>query len=237
MSKQLSLAVNLRDTETFDSFIVGENSHLVHRLKSLLNKTLNTKSQPWLTFVSGEHGVGKSHLLYSLCHKAQSANVTAVYLSFKEKQQYSPEVLDGLEHSQLICLDDVDALQDSQTWQIAVFDLLNRVKELGISHVVACANGGPMSLNLQLADLASRLAWGVSFSLASLSDEGRCVALLTRAKQRGLVMPEKVAVYLVNHWQRDMPSLMNTLDKLDQLSLQQQRKLTIPFVKEALNLN
>ncbi|MEI8647476.1 hypothetical protein P4S73_05115 [Paraglaciecola sp. Hal342] len=50
-------------------------------------------------------------------------------------------------------------------------------------------------------------------------------------------MPEKVAVYLVNHWQRDMPSLMNTLDKLDQLSLQQQRKLTIPFVKEALNLN
>ncbi|MEI8647477.1 hypothetical protein P4S73_05120 [Paraglaciecola sp. Hal342] len=72
----------------------------------------------------------------------------------------------------MICLDDVDALQDSQTWQIAVFDLLNRVKELGISHVVACANGGPMSLNLQLADLASRLAWGVSFTLASLSDEG-----------------------------------------------------------------
>ncbi|WP_166423835.1 DnaA regulatory inactivator Hda [Paraglaciecola sp. 20A4] len=236
MSKQLSLAVHLRDTETFDSFIVGENSHLVHRLKSLLKKTLDMQNQPWLTFVSGEYGVGKSHLLYSLCHKAQTAKVSAVYFSFKDKEQYSPEVLDGLEHSQLICLDDVDALKDSQTWQIAVFDLLNRVKELGASHVVVCANGGPTSLDLQLADLASRFAWGVSYTLASLSDEGRCVALLTRAKQRGLVMPEKVAIYLVNHWRRDMPSLMNTLDKLDQMSLQQQRKLTIPFVKEALNL-
>ena len=208
----------------------------MHRLKSLLKKTLDTQNQPWLTFVSGEYGVGKSHLLYSLCHKAQTAKVSAVYFSFKDKEQYSPEVLDGLEHSQLICLDDADALNDSQTWQIAVFDLLNRVKELGASHVVVCANGGPTSLDLQLADLASRFAWGVSFTLASLSDEGRCIALLTRAKQRGLVMPEKVAVYLVNHWRRDMPSLMNTLDKLDQMSLQQQRKLTIPFVKEALNL-
>lgn len=236
MSKQLSLAVNLRDTETFDSFIVGENAQLVHTVKSLLNQTSSKGHTLWLTFISGDHGVGKSHLLFSLCHKAQATAVNAVYLSFKDKGQFTTEVLDGLEHSQLICLDDADELSKSMEWQVAVFDLLNRVKERGKTQVVVCANSGPKSLDLQLADLASRFAWGVSYNLQGLNDEQRGLALLTRARQRGLNMPLKVASYLVNHWQRDMPALMKTLDKLDELSLQQQRKLTIPFVKQALNL-
>jgi DnaA family protein len=236
MTKQLSLAVNLGDTETFDSFVVGENSQLLHKLKSLLSQTTTKAPQPWLTFISGDHGVGKSHLLFSLCHKAQSAQIDAVYLNFKEKGEFTTAVLDGLEHSQLICLDDAEALSGSMEWQVAVFDLLNRVKEQGKSHVVVCANSGPKSLDLQLPDLASRFAWGVSYNLQGLNDEERCIALLTRARQRGLNMPQKVALYLVNHWQRDMPALMSTLDKLDELSLQQQRKLTIPFVKQALEL-
>lgn len=236
MNKQLSLAVNLRDTETFDSFIVGENSQLVHRVQSQLTPSLNLGHQPWLTFISGDNGVGKSHLLFSLCHKAQSIGVSAVYLSFKEKDQFTTEVLEGLEHSQLICLDDADELSASLEWQVAVFDLLNRVKEQGTTQVVVSANCGPKSLDLQLADLGSRFVWGVSYNLQGLNDEQRCIALLTRARQRGLNMPQKVAIYLVNHWQRDMPALMSTLAKLDELSLQQQRKLTIPFVKQALNL-
>jgi DnaA family protein len=234
MSKQLSLPVNLRDNETFDSFVLGDNGQLVGHLQSLTEPLSEINPQSWLTFISAESGVGKSHLLYALCQHAQQHNVSSVYLNFHEKDALSVEMLDGLEHCQLICLDDINALEGSNSWQIAVFDLINRVKEQGTARLIITANSPAKHLNFELADLLSRLSWGLSYKLHALNDEQRCEALLNRASQRGLKMPINVASYLVNHWQRDMPALMNTLDKLDQLSLQQQRKLTIPFVKASL---
>ena len=236
MNKQLSLPVNLRDTETFDSFIEGNNQQLVSRLISLTKQTNPSHDMPWLTFVSGDTGVGKSHLLYALCHEAQNNGLTCVYLNFNDRESLSLEMLEDLEHSQLICLDDVDALKDSKPWQIGVFDLINRVKENGASRLVFTANASPNNLQLELADLTSRLSWGINYKLNALGDEQRSEALIKRAEQRGLSMPKKVATYLVNHWRRDMPALMNTLDKLDVISLQVQRKLTIPFVQTALHL-
>jgi DnaA family protein len=236
MNEQLSLAVSLSDTETFESFVVGDNVQLLSHLKTLFDEQDKGESRPWLNFIYGETGVGKSHLMYALCQQAQKNDLNSVYLSFKEKEQYSVEILDGLQHCQLLCLDNVEDLQDSRVWQVGVFDLINRIKEQGTCTLVFAAASNPKNLQFSLADLASRLTWGLSLKLHPLNDEQRCNALVNRALLRGITMPEKVAAYLVNHWQRDMPSLMSTLDKLDALSLQQQRKLTIPFVKSALNL-
>ncbi|MFT5311925.1 MAG: DnaA family protein [Paraglaciecola sp.] len=236
MSKQLSLAVNLRDTETFDSFVMGDNSQLVSHLHSLIEPLAEVNKQGWLTFISAESGVGKSHLLYALCQHAQQHGVSSVYLNCHDIEALSVEMLESLEHCQLICLDDIDGLNGSNSWQVAVFDLINRVQEQGTAKLVITANTQATHLSFKLADLVSRLSWGLSFKLYGLNDEQRCDALLNRASQRGLKMPINVANYLVNHWQRDMPALMNTLDKLDELSLQQQRKLTIPFVKASLGL-
>jgi DnaA family protein len=148
----------------------------------------------------------------------------------------SPDVLMGLEHYRLICLDDIEKLQGESAWQIAVFDLINRIKEQGNSCLVITGNQPPKQLSLELPDLISRLSWGTNFQLYSLTDEQRQQALIVKAQHRGLNMSKDVARYLVNHWQRDMPALISSLDILDEQSLQQQRKLTIPFVKVILSL-
>jgi DnaA family protein len=236
MTKQLSLPVNLKDAETFDSFVVGNNQQIVNTLLSLTEVPKSSSDAPWLIFISGDSGVGKSHLLYALCQLAQTDEHSCVYLNFNDKESLSVEMLEGLEHSQVICLDDINALRGSKIWQVGVFDLINRVKESGTSQLVITANASPKNLEFELADLTSRLSWGLSYKLNALDDEQRSEALMKRAKQRGLSMPKKVATYLVNHWRRDMPALMNTLEKLDVISLQEQRKLTIPFVKTALKL-
>jgi DnaA family protein len=43
-----------------------------------------------------------------------------------------------------------------------------------------------------------------------------------------------VAEYLIHHWRRDLPSLMAALDSLDRYSLQTQRAITVPLLKEIL---
>ena len=49
-------------------------------------------------------------------------------------------------------------------------------------------------------------------------------------------MPGETARYLLKRSKRDMASLFGVLDKLDLESLRAQRRLTIPFVRDALQL-
>ena len=51
-------------------------------------------------------------------------------------------------------------------------------------------------------------------------------------KRGGLVLSQEVAEYLIHHLQRDMRVLMRVLKQLDSLSMREQRRLTIPFIKK-----
>jgi DnaA family protein len=236
VSSQLSLPIGLKDTESFASFIPGQNAQACSHLGELFGQFENKHVDNWLTYLFSDSGMGKSHLLYATCQQAESVGETCIYLSFSEKQYMSPDVLMGLEHYRVICLDDVEKIHGESAWQVAVFDLINRVKEQNDSCLVITGNQPPKQLPLELPDLISRLSWGTNFQLYSLTDEQRQLALIVKAQHRGLNMSKDVAKYLVNHWQRDMPALIASLDILDEQSLQQQRKLTIPFVKAILDL-
>ncbi|MFT2091168.1 DnaA regulatory inactivator Hda [Paraglaciecola sp. 2405UD69-4] len=236
VTNQLLLPVGLKESESFDSFIPGENQQICHHLLGLFDELNHKTIEHWLTYLFADTGMGKSHLLYASCQQAERMNMTCVYFSFKEKQQLSPDVLQSLEHYQLICLDDIEYLDGEREWQEAIFNLINRVKEKADTCLVITGNQAPQKLTLQLPDLISRLSWGTSFKVHSLNDEQRQEALIVKASYRGLNMSRDVARYLVTHWQRDMPALIKSLDILDEKSLQQQRKLTIPFVKNTLGL-
>jgi DnaA family protein len=58
--------------------------------------------------------------------------------------------------------------------------------------------------------------------------------LQLRAARRGLDLSEEAALYLVHRLPRDLHSLFAVLDQLDEASMVAQRRLTIPFLREAL---
>jgi DnaA family protein len=87
---------------------------------------------------------------------------------------------------------------------------------------------------VQLADLRSRLTWGIVYQLAQPNDADKALILQFRATRRGLTLSPGVASYIVNRAPRAMPRLLEVLDRLDKASLAQQRALSIPFVKAAL---
>ncbi|MBI3188365.1 MAG: DnaA regulatory inactivator Hda, partial [Gammaproteobacteria bacterium] len=68
--------------------------------------------------------------------------------------------------------------------------------------------------------------------IKSLDDSDKLKALGLRALARGYALPENVAQYLLNNFARDLAGLFERLDQLELVSLQQQRKLTLPFVKQ-----
>jgi len=92
----------------------------------------------------------------------------------------------------------------------------------------------PDQTGILLADLVSRLSWGVTYALKPLDEETLFAAVTYRARARGLELPEDTARFLLRRFPRDLASLCDLLDRLDQASLIARRRLTIPFVKAAL---
>ena len=85
-----------------------------------------------------------------------------------------------------------------------------------------------------MADLKSRLAWGITIGLKELSDEHKQLVLQSRAQQMGMTLSGEACSYLLHHHSRTLKALLDTLEKLERASLAAHRKLTIPFIKEVL---
>ena len=50
----------------------------------------------------------------------------------------------------------------------------------------------------------------------------------------GFEMPTDAVEYLLRRYPRDMHALIRLLDRLDRSTLEQQRRVTIPFIKEVM---
>ncbi len=240
MSKiaQLTLSVQLPDDETFLSYQSITNHTVSDLLKAFINEMpvhseITTDDGVKGFYLFGLTGVGKSHLLHASCAYAQELGLSSVCLSFSELQQLSVEVLEGLETIDLICLDDVQLIANDLKWQQAVFDLYNRVFEQN-KKIIITGDKSVNQLGLSLADLGSRLSWGLVEQLKPICDEEKLTAIQFRAQQRGLLLSEDVARFLMTRLSREMNSLLAALDKLDKASIREQRKITIPFIKQVL---
>ncbi len=126
--------------------------------------------------------------------------------------------------------DDVENLDEPS--QIGLFNAINEARQLG-GTVLAAGNAPPAQLPLR-EDLKSRLAWGLVYQVKLLSDEERSTYLRAEAARRGMQLPGEVVAYLLTHMRRDLRSLTAILDRLDQVSLELKRPITLPLLREAI---
>ncbi|MGQ7248934.1 DnaA regulatory inactivator Hda [Halomonas sp. V046] len=226
---QLPLGLGLRDDATFDNFHPGPNAALVDRLVH----QFDAQGEPFL-YLWGPPGAGRSHLLQAACHRASAEDRRALYLPLEELGHFPPLMLEDVERLDLLAIDDLDKVVGRKRWEEGLFHAFNRLRDSGRRLIIA-ASMPPRQLGVTLPDLASRLTWGVTFHLDGLDDDHRLAALQLRARIRGMQLPDEVARYILHRGPRALGDLFRALEVLDLASLSAQRKLTIPFVKKALD--
>lgn len=230
MIEQIPLDIHWRDDATLESFYPGDNDEALTAVSELSSD----QGEPFV-YLWGQSGVGRTHLLQAACRAASENGLSAFYFSLRDLNQLSFNILQGLEDLSLICIDDIEKIAGLSNWEEGLFHLFNRI-QANKRRLLIAAEFSPKDLPLALPDLKSRLNWGVTYQLHRLTDEQKIKVLQLRASVRGLQLTETVSQFLVNHCSRDMTKLYAILEKLDQASLAEQRRLTIPFVKHVLAL-
>lgn len=227
---QMTLSLRLKDQATFDNFYPGHQSEIIAMLKNAASGVGER-----IIFLSGRNGGGRTHLLQAACHHAHLHDCLSVYLPLTHLISLTPDILEGLETLKLVCLDDIHQIAGLAKWEEAVFHLFNRIYDAD-GTIVITANELPHTLPIALADLRSRLTWGVTYLLHALDDDEKIAMLMMRAECRGMSLSCEVARYIITHCPRHTSTLLAALDALDNASLAAKRRLTVPFVKEVLQI-
>jgi DnaA family protein len=226
--KQLTLGVQLKERATFASFLTARNTELVTHLRQLA-----AASPVGATWIAGPHTAGKSHLLQAVCAAARPGARVA-YLPLEALLPFGPDALDGAEALELACYDDVQSIAGLAEWEQRLFSLWQRALERGTTLLFA-AREAPVHVPFDLADLKSRLASSVVFPVRELEDDEQIEALNLRAHLRGFELPAETARYLQRRFPRDMRTLCEILDTLDDAAFAAQRRLTVPFIREVVD--
>ena len=221
--RQLPLSVRLRTAAVFGNFYEGPNREAAEAVRAADADPL---------WICGPAGCGETHLLQAAC--ADSAQPCA-FFSIPGEPALPPAALEGLEGLALLCLDEVDRIAGELEWEYALFRLFNAALERR-TRLIFAARNAPSAIGWRLPDWASRAASCRVYRLRLLDDAERIEALRMRANTRGLTLPLETAEYLLKRMPRDQQALFDLVDTLDEAALVAQRRLTVPFVRDALKL-
>jgi DnaA family protein len=216
--KQLVLDLGADQAQSLDTFEVGQNAELAHLMHQFASRT----SREHFAYLWGETAAGKTHLLHALGATPGSRYIGAG--AAESDFVYASDV-------SLYLLDDCNLL--SADAQIDAFALFNQIREHG-AFMVATGPVPPAVLPVR-EDLRTRMGWGLVYQIHGLSDDEKIAALTHAADARGLTLSASVLPYLLSHFRRDMRSLSTMLDALDQYSLETQRPVTLPLLRDLLS--
>jgi DnaA family protein len=216
--KQLVLDLGAEPARSLDTFEVGANAELAH----LMHQFAQRASREHFAYLWGDSGAGKTHLLQGLAATPGARYIAAAHAT-EADFVYSPDI-------SLYLLDDCPKL--SAEAQIGAFALFNQIRE-NQAYMVSTGPVPPVVLPVR-EDLRTRMGWGLIYQIHGLSDDEKIAALTHAAEARGLTLSASVLPYLLSHFKRDMRSLSTMLDALDQYSLETQRPVTLPLLRDLL---
>lgn len=223
--KQLLLDIVPPRPPTLENFIPGRNLELLQTLKN----ALTNQSPERFIYVWGSVGCGKSHLLQAVTEMFIQQKLKASYISCEKESEFAVDA-DSID---CVAIDNVERLGAAA--QIRLFNLYNQVRELGNTLFLASGAVSPAHLTLR-QDLVTRLGWGLVYQIHELRDEEKKEAMKSHAISCGFELPPEICNYLLRHEQRDLSTLIRVVDALDHYSLAQQRPITLPLLRELLQV-
>ncbi len=246
--QQIPLQLAVDRACRFDNFWPGPNKELVDALRWNL---VNSSDARWI-YLQGAEGTGKSHLLQACCQSLADSGFLALYISFPEFLAYCLSFVDaGTEQgdqwveafidADWLLIDDIEHDFSGEPTQRKMleecfFQLLNRCL-LDRKPQLVFASQKPLNeLGFQLPDLRSRLGLVEVMNLKTLSDQEMHEWLDFKAERLGFKFEKDAVAFLLRRWPRDLNALNQALETLNTFSLSQQRRITIPAIRQALSL-
>lgn len=220
---QLTLPLGIVPSSSFGSFLPGKaNATVCATVQALCAGELDEKQ----LLLWGEKSVGKTHLLSAACQEFSSRGFQVAYLT-GDLANYEG-ALQGMEAVDLFCLDDLHLLQPAAEENL--FHCINRCRDAQ-TRLIFASEPSVEDIGINLPDLVTRLSWGPVFQIQTLEDDELSDAFVLMLKLRDMDVGPEIIDYVLSRYPREVTALKELVEKLDQATMSEQRRITIPLIK------
>lgn len=208
---------------TFNNFIASNNEMVSNALQQQASQ---------FTHVVGGHLSGKTHLLKAWVDLALNKHKNALYVDANRLTEY-PTLRDLAMHYEFIAVDNISVLTDDQ--QISLFDLFNSIKLNNRNNLLLTSSENSLEGDATIReDLKTRILSGLNLTIKAPNDAELMDILAQYALNEGINIHASELNYLVNHYTRNIGTLINTMHKIVDIAMVEKRHITIPLIKQVL---
>ena len=230
--KQLIFPFQINQKASFDSFFCSpDNQNLMTRLADIaISQDANE------LIIHGEKGSGKSFLMQAICNELSSLEKRFAFIPMKKALNMGVEIFQNLGSLDTVCIDDLQLILANQEWETALFNLINECQQSKCSLILSLGGTQPVEESIVLPDLLSRIKRMEFLPLHAVQDELFNQAIVFVAQQLEIKIDNAELEFLLNHQTRIFSLLVENIITLDKQAASLKRKITIPLIKETLNI-
>jgi chromosomal replication initiator protein len=212
--------LHLNPRYTFEHFIVGKSNQLAHAAAVAAAEYPGQKYNP--VFLYSGVGLGKTHLLHAIAHRARARGLAVLYVSAEQfTNEFISAIRDGSAAefnarflaADILLVDDVYSLSGKEQTQEKFFHLFNELHQAN-RQIVLTSDRPPQSLTLLVDRLRSRFGMGLIGDIQIPDYETRVAILRSKAELQGAHIPDDVLGHLAKKVQRSVRDLEGNLNRV-----------------------
>ena len=202
--KSLSFCDEFRDKS--DDFLSSDNHCLILKGDELVN----------------------SYIFQAIYNNLEK-NSKCIFISMKDNKS---EVLKDLDNFSHIFIDSFNECFENKISEIDLFNLYNSSKDN--SSKLILRENSLIQKNILLPDLKSRINSNIELVMPKLTDKDKKHIIEIELIKRGLSIKEKNLDFIMNHSSRNLETLQTLVNKLDKLTMERKKNISIPLIKELI---
>jgi chromosomal replication initiator protein len=226
----------------FEGFVVGPCNRFAHAAAVGVSEAPGQAYNPY--FLHGSVGLGKTHLLQSLCHSIldRDASNQILYLSC---ETFVNHFISALENGDLqkfrtkyrnvdvLVVDDIHILANKERTQEEFFHTFNTLYNAG-KQIVLSSDSPPKDIPTLQSRLVSRFKWGLVTEIEPPCFETRVAILKRKSRHRGQELSDDVAGLLAEHIDTNIRELEGAVTKLLGFAKLSSRTISVDLARDCL---
>ena len=240
LPRQFGRTLALNQRYTFETFIVGKSNQLAHAAALAAATYPGQKYNP--VFLYSGVGLGKTHLLHAVAHRALAHGLSVLYMS---AEQFTNEFINSIREGRtaefnarfnetdVLLMDDVYSLAGKDQTQERFFHLFNEMHQSN-RQIVLTSDRPAQALTSLLDRLRSRFSMGLTGDIQTPDLETRVAILRSKAEQQQVSVPDDVLMMLARKVQRSVRDLEGNFHRVLALAELTGRPISKDLVVQAL---
>ncbi len=226
----------------FDTFVVGSSNQLAYAASKSIAENPSGSFNP--LFIYGGAGLGKTHLIQAIGQQIRESrpNLKIVYMS---AESFVTEVIAAIRYDRMqpfrdkyrssdaLLLDDIQSIAGKERTQEEFFHTFNALYEAQ-KQIVFTSDRPPKEIPTLEERLRSRFEWGLTADIQPPDLETKVAILRKKAEDKGVQMPEDVAIFVGERVRSNVRELEGHLNKIAAFASMVGRPISVDLVKEAL---